>query len=151
MRIFVDWMTEEGMSPEWMKSFDWVNDYDSATVTQEMIDRIDDGVAPFLMKHTMKELYEGALKRGHWLVPIGTPKSIFEDRQLAFREFWKKIEHPELDDVIIYPGWPIKQSETPWQHQRRAPLIGEHNKEIYVEELGFTIEELTMLKGAGVI
>lgn len=151
MRIFVDWMDEEDMAPEWMKNLDWVNDYDVATVSQEMIDRTNEAVEPFLMKYTMKELYEGALKRNHWLVPIGTPKSIFEDRQLAFRKFWEKIEHPELDAALTYPGWPIKQSETPWRPQRRAPLIGEHNKEIYVEELGLTNEELAILKGIGAI
>ena len=151
MRIFVDWMDEEDMAPEWMKNLDWVNDYDVATVSQEMIDRTNEAVEPFLMKYTMKELYEGALKRNHWLVPIGTPKSIFEDRQLAFRKFWEKIEHSELDAALTYPGWPIKQSETPWRPQRRAPLIGEHNKEIYVEELGLTNDELAILKGIGAI
>ena len=130
MKVFVDWMNEEGMAPEWMKRFDWINDYDVMTVSQEMIDRTNAAVKPFLIKHTMKELYEGALKRNHWLVPVGTPKSIYEDKQLAYREFWQKIEHPELDDILIYPGWPIKQSETPWKLQRRAPLIGEHNDEI---------------------
>ena len=151
MQIFVDWMDEEGMAPQWMKEFDWVNDYDMATISQEMIDRKDEAVDRFLMKHTMKELYEGALKRNHWLVPIGTPKSVFEDQQLAFREFWEKIEHPELGTKLTYPGWPIKQSETPWRPQRRAPLIGEHNREIYAEELGYSAEDLTLLKGVGAI
>ena len=76
------------------------------------------------------ELYEDAIIRNFWLVPIGTPKSVFEDKQLAYRKFWEKIEHPELNDTLTYPGWPIKQSETPWRLQRRAPLIGEHNEEI---------------------
>jgi crotonobetainyl-CoA:carnitine CoA-transferase CaiB-like acyl-CoA transferase len=151
MKIFVDWMDEEGMAPDWMKEFDWVNDYDAATLTQELIDKIDAEVKPFLMKHTMAELYEGALKRNHWLVPVGTPKSIFEDRQLAYRQFWQSIEHPELGDTLTYPAWPIKQSETPWKPQRRAPLIGEHNEEIYVDELGLSKDKLTMLKSIGAI
>jgi crotonobetainyl-CoA:carnitine CoA-transferase CaiB-like acyl-CoA transferase len=134
MKVFVDWMDEEGMAPEWMKTFDWTNDYDMATVHQELIDRTDEVVIPFLMKHTMAELYEGALKRIFWLVPIGTPKSVFEDKQLAYRKFWEKIEHPELNATLTYPGWPIKQSKTPWRVQRRAPLVGEHNEEILGNE-----------------
>jgi len=151
MKIFVDWMDEEGMAPDWMKAFDWVNDYDVQTVTQEMIDRTNQAVKPFLVAHTMQELYEGALKRNHWLVPVGTPKSLLEDKQLAYREFWQEIDHPELDDTLTYPGWPIKQSETPWQLQRRAPLIGEHNEAIYVNELGFQKDDLVVLKSAGVV
>jgi len=130
MKIFVDWMDQEGMAPEWMKEYDWVNDFDAATVTQEFIDRKDEAIMAFLKMHTMAELYEGALKRNHWLVPIGTPASVFEDKQLAYRQFWQGVDHPELDATLTYPGWPIKQSETPWRLQRRPPLIGEHNEEI---------------------
>ena len=129
-KIFVDWMHEDGMAPDWMRDLDWVNEYDAATVTQEFIDRKDEAIIPFLKQYTMMELYEDAIKRNFWLVPIGTPKSVFEDKQLAYRKFWEKIEHPELNDTLTYPGWPIKQSETPWCLQRRAPLIGEHNEEI---------------------
>ena len=35
--------------------------------------------------------------------------------------------------------------------RRRAPLIGEHNREIYCGELGLSEEELEMLKEVGVI
>jgi formyl-CoA transferase len=34
---------------------------------------------------------------------------------------------------------------------RRAPLIGEHNEEVYINELGLSKEELLTLKQAGVI
>lgn len=149
MGIFVDWLDEEGMAPEWMKEFDWINDFDAATVTQEFIDLTDEAILSFLMKYTMAELYEGALKRNHWIVPIGTPKSVFEDKQLAYRKFWVKIEHPELDDTLTYPGWPIKQSETPWRPQRRAPLIGEHNREIIDEAQMVSPEKAIVQKETG--
>ena len=35
--------------------------------------------------------------------------------------------------------------------RRRAPLIGEHNREIYLEELGLRYEQLAQLVGLGVI
>jgi crotonobetainyl-CoA:carnitine CoA-transferase CaiB-like acyl-CoA transferase len=34
---------------------------------------------------------------------------------------------------------------------RRPPLIGEHNEEIYIRELGFSKEELVTLKMGGII
>jgi crotonobetainyl-CoA:carnitine CoA-transferase CaiB-like acyl-CoA transferase len=42
-------------------------------------------------------------------------------------------------------------SETPIQLKNRAPLIGEHNTEIYVKELGLKEAELKSLKDKGVI
>jgi formyl-CoA transferase len=42
-------------------------------------------------------------------------------------------------------------SETPWRISRRAPLIGEHNREVYEKELGLSKEELTDLRAKGII
>jgi crotonobetainyl-CoA:carnitine CoA-transferase CaiB-like acyl-CoA transferase len=42
-------------------------------------------------------------------------------------------------------------TEAPWRISRRAPLIGEHNQEIYEEELGLSKDETRLLKEAGVI
>jgi len=151
MRILTQWMEDWGYGVDWMKDYDWEKDYDYSNISQERIDRLEEAVRPFLMAHTKIELYEEALKRGHWLVPIGSPKSVWEDPQLRFREFWEEVEHPELGRTITYPGWPIIQSETPWKPQGRAPLIGEHNEEIYMGELGFLKEELIILKASGVI
>ena len=52
---------------------------------------------------------------------------------------------------ITYPGVFTNASETPLTISRRAPLIGEHNEEIYEKELGLSREELLILKQAGII
>jgi crotonobetainyl-CoA:carnitine CoA-transferase CaiB-like acyl-CoA transferase len=82
---------------------------------------------------------------------MSTPKDLLEDAQLAARDYFVPVAHPELDDVITYPGAPFKMSRTPLKISRRAPLIGEHNEEIYEKELGFSKEELNKLKATGVI
>jgi len=48
------------------------------------------------------------------------------------------VPHPELGDVITYPGAFVKSSETVCQIRRPAPLIGEHNQEILQKELAKT-------------
>ena len=53
--------------------------------------------------------------------------------------------------MLTYPGAPVKMTETPWKIHRRAPLIGEHNEEVYLKELGLSREELALLKANGVI
>jgi crotonobetainyl-CoA:carnitine CoA-transferase CaiB-like acyl-CoA transferase len=74
-----------------------------------------------------------------------------EYEQLRFREYWEEVEHPELETSVKYPGAFAKISEAPCAIKRRAPLIGEHNEEIYIKELGFSTEELIVLKQAKVI
>ncbi|MDY7019523.1 MAG: CoA transferase, partial [Chloroflexota bacterium] len=67
------------------------------------------------------------------------------------RNFWVDIEHSELGTTLTYPGNFVKASGTPCQFKCRAPLIGEHNRQILGEELGYSTEALMILKQNGVI
>ena len=84
-------------------------------------------------------------------MPVSSPKDIVESPQLQARGFWAKVAHPELKDSVVYPGIPVKCSEVSCKIERRAPLIGEHNLDIFEKELGLTREELLILKQSGVI
>jgi formyl-CoA transferase len=55
------------------------------------------------------------------------------------------LPHPELGVDIDYCGPFIGLSETPITYRRRAPLIGEHNREIFMGELGITERDLKSL------
>jgi crotonobetainyl-CoA:carnitine CoA-transferase CaiB-like acyl-CoA transferase len=103
------------------------------------------------MTKTKDELYEEAVKRKIMLCPCANTTDILRNRQLEARGFWEKVHHPELGDTLVYPGAPLKMQETPWGIQHRAPLIGEHNEEVYGEELGFSREELAILKSQNVL
>jgi crotonobetainyl-CoA:carnitine CoA-transferase CaiB-like acyl-CoA transferase len=70
---------------------------------------------------------------------------------LSSREFWAQVEHPELGEAITYPGPFLRASLTPLGIKRRAPLVGEHNKEVYRDLLGFSDADLILLSQAGVI
>lgn len=144
------WMNEEGMATEFLLGVDW-DSLDMATQTQEMQDQIEEPIAKFLVKHTKAELYEKGMKRDIMIYPISSPRDIAEDVQLKARDFWLDIEHPELGASITYPGTFAKLSETPCVIKHRAPLIGEHNLEIYEDELRLSRDEICVLKQAGVI
>ncbi len=140
----VKYMDENNMVPDWLKKFNWVVEFDSTTVTQDVIERIMDEVSRFFLTKTKKELYEAALKRRILLAPIANSKDIYENPQLQAREFWVDVEHPELKDKVVYCGPFVKLSEAPIKISRRPPLIGEHNEEISAE-LG-THEQETSLQ-----
>jgi len=103
----------------------------------------------FLMTHTREELYRGCQEREVRLMPIYNAKDVVEDPQLVERGFFVDVEHPELKTTLKYPGGPYRFSETPWKIRKRAPLIGEHNSEIYEKELGLSKEDLAKLKAGG--
>jgi crotonobetainyl-CoA:carnitine CoA-transferase CaiB-like acyl-CoA transferase len=151
MKELTNWMAGEGMADEWLQQLDWAKDYDASKLTQQTVDRVEKAISQFFMTKTKKELYEdGALKKRIMIGPMFTSKDISVDKQLQSRDFWVNVEHPEVNETIIYPGPFLKLNNNPIQYQRRAPLIGEHNSEIY-KELGLSSIELSILKQAGVI
>jgi len=82
---------------------------------------------------------------------IYSPEEVIDDPHLRARGFAVEVEHPELGESFTYPGAPYKLPASPWAISSRAPLLGEHNDAVYVQELGLTSDELAALKTAGVV
>ena len=66
------------------------------------------------------------------------------------RGFIKTMEHPVLGKYSTL-GAPYQLSETPVRVVRPAPLLGQHNHEIYVGELGYADEDLKRFRTQGII
>lgn len=149
LSALVDWMDSEDMATEFLLNLDWDN-FDMFTVTREEMDNISNPVGDFFRKHTGHELLEGAVARGVSIGPLSSMEDLLNDECLKARRFWKDIEHPELGTKITYPREFVKSTEVDCSTRFRAPLIGEHNDEIY-EKLGFSHEDMTDLKQNGIV
>lgn len=149
-KALVEWMESEGFDCSFMKNKDW-KAHDWAKVTQEEVAWMEVPTGAFFRSHTKAELYNGAIERGILLYPVSTPKDMIENRQLRARGYWVELEHPELDGKFIYPSSWLRTSETTCNISRRAPLIGEHNEDIYKKGLGLSTEGIISLKQHGII
>jgi benzylsuccinate CoA-transferase BbsE subunit len=149
LRPLVEWMDSEGMSTEFLRTKNW-NNFDMFKATREEMDNISKPVGAFFLKHTKKEILEGAVKRNLSIFPLSGMKDLLNDAHLNARNFWTKIEHPELGTSITYPREFARSSENICSTRFRAPLIGEHNNEIY-NEIGLSTQDLIVLKQAGII
>ncbi len=150
LRELVEAMDGVGMATEELKQRDW-DALDMQKITQEEIDSIAEPFAKYFASHTSMEIYEEVIKRGIQIAPLFSTRQIVEDPQLKDRGAWVEMEHPELGTSITYPGVWARLTETPLTLRRRAPLIGEHNREVYENELGISKERLASLKSWGVI
>ena len=149
-RAIAAWLQEEGLASELMATFDWTV-FDMSCQTQEMQEQMEAPIAELFVKYTKAELYSQALKRKIMLCPVSTARDIFENTQLDARNFWAKVDYPEIPAQITYPGPFAKLSETPLTRLKKAPLPGEHNLEIYEKELGFSKRDLALLQQSGII
>jgi crotonobetainyl-CoA:carnitine CoA-transferase CaiB-like acyl-CoA transferase len=80
---------------------------------------------------------------------VATVEDLLSSRQLLARQFFRALDHPVAGNAI-YPGAPFRIEGEPGRHAR-APLLGEHNGEIYCGRLGFSAAELARLRGLGII
>jgi len=112
---------------------------------------MEEPIARFFQGITKREFFEAVTQREMLGYPVATVQEVFDDPQLKARNFWQSIDHPELGTSLLYPGGFAKFSETSCEIRRRAPLIGEHNEEVYCGELGMNKAELERLKKEGVV
>jgi crotonobetainyl-CoA:carnitine CoA-transferase CaiB-like acyl-CoA transferase len=148
-KALLEWMKSEGKSNPEIEKIDWYS-MDMATISQDTINLMTSAIRNFFLSHTKKEILQQALTRNISLCPLSSMSDLVDDMHLKERNFWIEIEHQELGASIKYPGEFVKSSEEVFNTRFRAPLIGEHNQEIY-RELNISDEELIILKGSGVI
>jgi crotonobetainyl-CoA:carnitine CoA-transferase CaiB-like acyl-CoA transferase len=88
-------------------------------------------------------------RQGSVVSPPAIVQDLLEAPELGARGFFQEIDHP-VAGRQTYPGPPFRPEAMPWQGAR-APLLGEHNEDIYCSELGLNREELVILRAGGVI
>jgi crotonobetainyl-CoA:carnitine CoA-transferase CaiB-like acyl-CoA transferase len=92
------------------------------------------------------------------LWPAGVPVAVnvhpcdqLEFPQLVARDFFEHVEHPVHGDSV-HVRFPFRlPGETGRVHRRPAPLLGEHNREVFGDLLGLSDADLAALEAAGVI
>ena len=75
---------------------------------------------------------------------------LYDCPQLSARGFFVDVDHP-VAGKAKYAGMGPKLSESEFQIRRPAPLLGQHNVEIYGDELGYSSQDLVSLRAMGVI
>ena len=96
-----------------------------------------------------KELYARAGAARAPIAFVHTLSDLLESEQLKARGYFQEVDHPEAG-TLTYPGPPFRLAEVEWE-AGRAPLLGEHNEEVFCGELGLSRQDLSRLRAAGVV
>lgn len=133
-------------NPEWAKS----ELFKDRLTRAQYIDALEVLLNDWSMQHTKEEVFHMAQAARVPLAPANNAEDLLNNPHLKAREFFVDIEHPVIGKVK-YPGAPYKLSMAPWMVKRPAPLLGEHNEEIYCGRLGYTKQDLVKMSEAGII
>ena len=151
-RALFQWMEEDGFNVAELQAFEWET-MGYGRITPEVMDTVVGPMGEFFLRHTREELTRESVSRRILLFPVATPSDLRQHPQLAARGYFTPLEHPELGTTIDYPGAFIKDGDGSAVAglRRRAPLVGEHNAEVYGGELGLSAAEIEALRRSGAI
>ncbi len=148
-RALSNWMNEEGIENPLKQVIRW-EEFDMARIG-EGIKTIEKAIGDFFLTHTKQELEREGLKRGISVTAIYDVNEVYDSTQLAAREYWVNVHQNEQGMHVDYPGYFFKCNRTENYVTQRAPHLGEHNLEVYQNELGFSLEELAEMKSESII
>ena len=139
-----NWMDEEDVGHTVLRETDW-GEIGFGQLSPELVEAMTPPLERFFMSKTKTHLAEQALERRILLFPVHDPKDVFSYPQLLARDFFRDAELPPIDGeshTMKTIGPFISTGSF-----RRAPRIGEHNREIYQVEFGLSDKEISLLQG----
>ncbi|MDP7587525.1 MAG: CoA transferase [SAR202 cluster bacterium] len=131
--------------PEWAKEERFRN---RTRMNNEYADEVDGYMEEWLLQHTKAELLALALEHRVPLAPVRDFEEVRNDESLANQ--FVTIDRPDTGP-ISYAGPPYKLSGQDVLSPSPAPLLGQHNADVYCDGLGYTKEELVKLYQTGII
>ena len=140
---------------EWLEGEEMAEDlgeekYRDENYRRQQLSHILEVLERWTKNHTTAEhLALGQNMRFPW-APVQTPGEVLGNFQLRAREFFREVVHPAISRSLPYPGHP-SQSQNLATLSAWAPDVGEHNNQIYLEELGLSPADLKKLTEMGVI
>ena len=131
--------------PEWAKEDRFRN---RTAMNNEHADEVDGYMEEWLLQHTKAELLALALEHRIPLAPVRDFKEVRNDESLA--DQFEAIYRPDTGPVS-FAGPPYRLSPQEATPPSPAPLLGQHNSDIYCDGLGYSKEELVKLYQTGII
>jgi len=133
-------------NPDWME----LEMFQDMFVRAQNADAIYPLIQEWTMEHSKWEIMEKCQARGCPITAVFTVKEAAEHPHLAERSYLVQLEHSELGRFRTL-GAPFRLPESPGGPRTPAPLLGQHNREVYCEMLGLGADELARLQGDGIV
>ncbi len=152
-RKLIDFLYTQGACSQAMKDTDWISYGAKLLSGEEPIEsyaRNQAVLGEFIKSKTKVELFEMARENNLLIAPIATIDDVRANPQFIARDYWQTVEHPS-GASLTYPGPFARFSAQPIKYRRRPPKLSEHNREIYMDELGLREDEIAELTRKGIV
>lgn len=113
-----------------------------------------DALEPLVQEETQRypkeQLFRQSQAQGVSAAAVYTVADAARAEHFAERGSFVEFEQTGIGTMRC-PGAPIGFGSDGWRVRRPAPRLGEHNREVYVDRLGYTPRELVALRQAGIV
>ena len=103
----------------------------------------------WLRTRTKREAMEKGQAEGLPVSALNTMADLFADPHLGERGFFATVAQPATGDVVL-PGAPLRMSDTPGE-VLPAPTLGQHTVEVLTGELGYTNQDIAVLRQRSIV
>lgn len=100
---------------------------------------------------TRAEVERACLEHRVGFAPVQTIGQVANDPQLAHREMFREVPHPDGQGPMPTRGLPIRIEGMPAEIRRRAPVLGEHTESLLGELLGLGPAAVAALREDGAV
>ena len=132
--------------PSWTKE----EKFSTLLKRKENSKELDELIEQWTAQHTPEEAVQLLQEAGVSAGVVQNGEDLAKDPQLMAREFFTQLDHPVLGRTPA-DTTPIKFKDHPRAHWKAAPLLGEHNRYVYLELLGFKEDDLSSYIERGII
>tara|TARA_B110001454_G_scaffold218128_1_gene245223 strand:+ start:3602 stop:4891 length:1290 start_codon:yes stop_codon:yes gene_type:complete len=130
--------------------FRLLGDPERMNEVKETFAQVDELVTGFFQKYPKEELYVEGQKLRLLIGTVNGPQELSESEQLNDRDWFRTINDTGRGRELRYPGPPWQLKATPATLSRPAPLLGEHNEEVF-RAIGLGKSEIMEMSESGVI
>lgn len=130
--------------PDWLSGEEWGSLWYRSHHLMDVAPQMDN----WMEQQRKHDIHHAAARKGIAIGPVNSAKDVIANEQYIDRNYFVDVEHPEAGKHR-YAGWPYQMTATPPRVERPAPLLGQHNQEVFCNDLGYSSEESERLQHPG--
>jgi crotonobetainyl-CoA:carnitine CoA-transferase CaiB-like acyl-CoA transferase len=115
------------------------------------VDALDEALGALTRGHDKEDLFHALQAVGVCAAPVRKAVEVLDDPQLKARGFFETLPTADEQRLYRYPGLIFRMARTPNALRSGPVRLGEHNREIYCDLLGYAPDELTALEQKGLV
>lgn len=117
---------------------------------REIFDGLQEVIARLLKDRSRDELFEKGQAAGLPCAPLNDPRDFVRDEQPLARELFATLSDTGERPVTFPWRW-CHSSRSMVRLRRPAPRLGQHDREVYIDGLGFADEQLDSWSESGLV